>query len=121
MCFPPSLQPTQYIFYMPMARCRLFVLNVPLNTDKTKPSLWLSDYNWLVMTMMMLTDLRSDRRLPRHGAAVSAARHEDCPVVESEVERVARLRAESPRLAAQCTAVSLAVFHLEETETEGDL
>jgi len=90
---------------------------------ETKPDLWSSDYNWLVMTMMMLllTDLRSDRRLPRHGAAVSAARHEDCPVVESEVERVARLRAESPRLAAQCTAVSLAVFHLEETETEGDL
>jgi len=32
MCFSPG--PTQYIFYTPVARYSLFVLKVPLNTNK---------------------------------------------------------------------------------------
>jgi len=38
MCSPPS-GPTQYIFHMPIARYSLFVLIVPLNTNKTNKPL----------------------------------------------------------------------------------
>jgi len=55
-------------------------------------------FNWSVMTLW--TDLRTYGYLPWHRTAVPAARHKECFVVESEMERMARVRVESARPAS---------------------